>query len=288
MNNLQVSGFAGVESFGAVSKEAVSNLQQALNEYYDVHPYYPLSVDGALGSKTCAACYMYNQEYLEEWGKSFTSEFFTSLDLPSSYVSTLGNACTPYYKVYFDQSTGKPTSAQTTAAKDMIKALQTALNAQYAGHANYPLKVDGKFGPKTCAAAYGYKQEVLGDASEFLGSAFFQSLNLIPAATYSNAIGSGCYAYYTQSAGEEIPDPGAGYVKVDPAPSPADLGEGSAKKTSVPISGQVKKAGMGMGASIALVGLVALGAWWLSKRKGKAKTKAKAKAPRKTVKKGKR
>ena len=82
---------------GGVDSKKIKQLQAALNEYYDLHPYYPLNVDGVFGPKTCAAAYGYQQDFLGSDSVLLTEKLFTTLDLPAWYSGKFEMSCTPYF-----------------------------------------------------------------------------------------------------------------------------------------------------------------------------------------------
>jgi len=83
---------------GGSDVKKIKQLQNALNEYFDDHPYYPLTVDGTFGPKTCKAAYGYQQGYLGDSSVRLSEELFTSLDLPAWYATTkFEMSCTPWY-----------------------------------------------------------------------------------------------------------------------------------------------------------------------------------------------
>ena len=83
---------------GGTDIKKIKQIQNALNEYFDDHPYYPLTVDGVFGPKTCKAAYGYQQGLLSDFSVRLTEGFFTSLDLPAWYsTSKFETSCTPWY-----------------------------------------------------------------------------------------------------------------------------------------------------------------------------------------------
>lgn len=75
-------------------------------------------------------------------------------------------------------STGSSKAPTESTTADKVRQIQRALNTKYTKHPNYPLAVDGKWGPKTCAAAYGYQKDVVGYGGGDLVGSFFTKLGL--------------------------------------------------------------------------------------------------------------
>jgi hypothetical protein len=110
-------------------------------------------------------------------------------------------------------STGssKPATGTGNAAK--IKQIQQKLNFYYQKHPNYPLTIDGSFGPKTCLAAYGFQQEATGYIGSNLIGEFFTKLGLPE--VWTTGFKSSCASWY----GDFQPTPGP----TPPAPEPAPV-----------------------------------------------------------------
>lgn len=75
-------------------------------------------------------------------------------------------------------STGASKPATSSSTSDKVKQVQKALNTKYPKHQYYPLAVDGKWGPKTCYAAYGFQKDVVGYGGGTLLGDFFVKLGL--------------------------------------------------------------------------------------------------------------
>jgi peptidoglycan hydrolase-like protein with peptidoglycan-binding domain len=107
----------------------------------------------------------------------------------------------------------KTPTESTTAAK--VRDIQKKLNIKYTKHANYPLTVDGKFGPKTCAAAYGYQKDVNGYSGGTLLGPFFTTLGLPE--VWTTHFKNSCLSWYGDVPAPE-PTP-----KPEPTPEPVPV-----------------------------------------------------------------
>ncbi len=93
----------------------------------------------------------------------------------------------------------KAPTTDTNALK--VKEVQKKLNANFQKHIYYPLAIDGKWGPKTCFAAYGYQKSAVGYGGGTLLGSFFTKLGLPEVWTthFSNA----CASWYGDVPGEK-------------------------------------------------------------------------------------
>lgn len=166
-----------------------------------------------------------------------------------------------YYNDYTGESfsicqsqpkTGMEDESASWYAKEQrlrVAELQTQLNAKARNHPNYPLKVDGDLGPKTCEAAYRYQQIVLGIRDRELTSKFWTMLDL--PSEYKQTLGMGCGSWYsTYIEGEKSNKP-----EPQPKPQPEPEPDLIPKATVVEKSNRVKRlmaalVGLGSGALI--------------------------------------
>jgi len=81
------------------NKDKIKLIQQALNDNYDWHEYYPLVVDGIFGPKTCRALYGFQQEFLSDTGVGIKAATFAALYLEDSeeLARLFGNSCASWY-----------------------------------------------------------------------------------------------------------------------------------------------------------------------------------------------
>jgi hypothetical protein len=176
------------------SNADVKQIQTALNAEWKTHKYYPLAVDGKIGPKTCWAAFDYQKNALGISGVRLTPQFFSSFGWDGqTWYDSYGRLCETYAGDY-DWKSGSGIAA---GGSNDIKQIQTALNYAWKGHKYYPLAVDGKFGPKTCYAAYDYQTRGLGISGSTLTPQFFASFGWDGAA-WSAAYGSNCSSYYSQ------------------------------------------------------------------------------------------
>lgn len=75
----------------------VKDVQKRLNLHYQKHPYYPLTVDGHWGPKTCFAAYGFQKSVVGYGGGTLLGSFFTKLGLPEVWTTHFKNACTSWY-----------------------------------------------------------------------------------------------------------------------------------------------------------------------------------------------
>ncbi len=81
-----------------VNVKYIKEVQAALNEYYDDHPNYPLTVDGIWGPKTCGAMYKLQNEFVGVDNIQLLSKTFEAIYLPGSYSEHFKNSCKAWYK----------------------------------------------------------------------------------------------------------------------------------------------------------------------------------------------
>ena len=125
-------------------------------------------------------------------------------------------ATQPSFPVNVTLASGGTTTGggSTAPAQPDVKAVQSALNAHYGSK----LTVDGKWGPNTCKAAFGFQKNVVGVTGKELTTAFFRNLGLPE--TWVNTFKSVCASYYnagTSSGGNTKPTPPV--PPVPPTPS---------------------------------------------------------------------
>lgn len=116
-------------------------------------------------------------------------------------------------------SCGTNTSSSVRYDKAMIKEIQSALNKNYLEGSDIPvLKVDGIWGPKTCGAAYAFKQDILNDYGVTLNASFFRALDLPE--NYEEYFDVACTSYYTKDGVPlEEPKPVTGTKPSTPTPA---------------------------------------------------------------------
>lgn len=114
------------------------------------------------------------------------------------------SASQPAFPVAFVYGGGSSSGGSTTPPSTTVQDIQRALNNKWKTHANYPLVVDGKFGPKTCSAALGYQKSVVGVAGTKLTTKFFTMLGL--PSSMATTYGSSCVPS-GGGGGEDEPEP---------------------------------------------------------------------------------
>jgi len=105
-------------------------------------------------------------------------------------------------------STGSSKAPTTSTTSAKVKEIQKALNSKYNKHEHYPLAVDGKWGPKTCFAAYGFQKDVVKYSGGNLLGQFFVKLGLPE--VWTTHFKNSCLSWHGD---EPAPTP-------DPAPTP--------------------------------------------------------------------
>jgi len=109
----------------------------------------------------------------------------------------------------------KAPTTDTTALK--VKEVQKKLNLNYQKHVYYPLAIDGKWGPKTCFAAYGYQKSIVGYGGGTLLGSFFTKLGLPE--VWTTHFKNSCTSWYQDVPGPG-PSPEPGPIVVPSAPFP--------------------------------------------------------------------
>lgn len=134
------------------------------------------------------------------------------------YYRVLGSAGEVYWEYPTGIACGSALVPGGTGGDDTkkIKQVQSALNEYFDDHPHYPLVVDGSFGPKTCAAAYGYQQGYLSNDSVRLTEAFFTSLDL-PAWYSTTKFEMSCTPWYVKDAYQPVAPP---VITPQPTPQP--------------------------------------------------------------------
>ena len=128
----------------------------------------------------------------------------------------------------------KPATSSSTA--DKVKQVQRALNSKYPKHAYYPLAVDGKWGPKTCHAAYGFQKDVVGYSGGTLLGDFFVKLGLPQ--VWTTSFKNACLSWHgDQPAPAPAPEPAPAAPEGKPFPWLATL-VGAAGGSLVGLAGQ--------------------------------------------------
>lgn len=112
-----------------------------------------------------------------------------------------------------------PTTSAGDINKSNIRSIQKALNSKYRSHSYYPLVVDGKWGPKTCTAAFGFQSTLPGVTSTGeLTADFFLALGLPEAWAATGKYGDSCASYY-QKGVTPAPVPKPEEPVIEPVPS---------------------------------------------------------------------
>jgi len=179
------------------------------------------------GYKVCAQAplgYGTSKLYLAHSAQPTTNpywqaEMWEEMGTDVHYYRVIGQGSEVYWEYPSSVPCGSssvPEGTGTRVAK--IKALQGRLNTNFKTHANYPLVVDGKFGPKTCTAAYQYQRLIVGVESVRLTEGLFEKLGLPK--WYANVLETDCTPWYI-GVGESTPDPApTPPPKPEPEPEP--------------------------------------------------------------------
>jgi len=172
---------------------------------YEICAYTPANVSGTGGAEGVLEMSFQDwtvKEYVGDDDDFLYYKFTASDGTDAFWAWPIEVPCT-------SSGSSKPSTASATALK--VKQVQTRLNLHYKEHPYYPLAVDGKWGPKTCTAAYGFQKKIVGYGGGTLVGNFFVKLGLPE--VWTTPFKNSCTSWYQDVAPTPAPEP-------EPEPEP--------------------------------------------------------------------